>query len=49
MGAVVAGAGVALDTEEGNIHDGEEESGIEERVEEGAGTESTLESVVGGG
>ena len=52
MGAVVArvGVGVSLDTEEGTVQDGEGESGVEERVEEeGAGIESTLESVLGGG
>ena len=49
MGAVVAGVGVSLDIEEGNIQDGEGESVAEEGVEEEAGTESTLESVVGRG
>ena len=47
--ALVVGLGVSLETEEGNIQDGEGDSAGEEGMKEGVGTESTLESRVGRG
>ena len=47
--ALVVGLGVSLETEEGNIQDGEGDSACEEGVKEGVGTKSTLESGVGRG
>ena len=49
MLALVVGLGVSLETEEGNIQDGEGDSACEEGVKEGVGTKSTLESGVGRG